>query len=168
MRGADALKSGFGRFCCLVSYPAAQADGMQGEVVARRNCKLWLRSAGLYAIVNPDIVGRTPMAVAYIEARPKGRGEHAPSKGDPTVQLGARPGQTRERQIWCGLGQCRLCSCPAFRGPGNRCEDCGHHYDEHTTSLGLRGRQSRKPSSTGHGADDVGVNQCPLTYWARG
>jgi hypothetical protein len=164
----DALKSGFGRFFCLVSYPAAQADGMQGEVVARRNCKLWLRSAGLYAIVNPDIVGRTPMAVAYIEARPKGRGEHAPGKGDPTVQLGARPGQTRERQIWCGLGQCRLCSCPAFRGPGNRCEDCGHHYDEHTTSLGLRGRQSRKPSSTGHGADDVGVNQCPLTYWARG
>lgn len=33
-----------------------------------------------------------------------------------------------------GLGRCRLCSCQAFRGRGNICEDCGHHYDEHTTS----------------------------------
>jgi hypothetical protein len=42
-------------------------------------------------------------------------------------------GHTLERRFRCGLGQCRLCSCPAFKGQGNRCEDCGHHYDDHTT-----------------------------------
>ncbi len=42
-------------------------------------------------------------------------------------------GHTRERQFLCGLGQCRLCSCQAFKGRGNICEDCGHHYDDHTT-----------------------------------
>jgi hypothetical protein len=41
--------------------------------------------------------------------------------------------QTRECPFWCGLGQCRRCSCVAFKGRGNICEDCGHHYDDHTT-----------------------------------
>jgi hypothetical protein len=40
---------------------------------------------------------------------------------------------TLETGLRCGLGQCSLCSCPAIKGQGNRCEDCGHHYDEHTT-----------------------------------
>ena len=33
-----------------------------------------------------------------------------------------------------GLGRCSKCSCPGFKGNGNICEDCGHHYDEHNTS----------------------------------
>ena len=38
------------------------------------------------------------------------------------------------RQYWMGLGPCKICSCRAFRGHGNICEECGHYYDEHTTS----------------------------------
>jgi hypothetical protein len=81
------------------------------------------------------------------------------------MQLNARPGQTPERQIWCGLGPCRLCSCPAFRGPpqGNRCEDCGHHYGDHTTSLGLVRASRAQTSSAGMGPVTRGVNRCPLT-----
>ena len=41
---------------------------------------------------------------------------------------------TCEMAIWCGLGRCSRCSCPAFQGRGNICEYCSHHYDEHGTS----------------------------------
>jgi hypothetical protein len=34
----------------------------------------------------------------------------------------------------CGMGKCRICSCPSFTGGGNICSDCGHRYDDHATS----------------------------------
>jgi hypothetical protein len=49
------------------------------------------------------------------------------------MQIVPHAGQAREREFTFGLGQCRLCSCWAFKGRGNICEDCGHHYDDHTT-----------------------------------
>jgi hypothetical protein len=33
-----------------------------------------------------------------------------------------------------GLGRCKLCACMAFKGKGNYCEDCKHHYGDHATS----------------------------------
>jgi hypothetical protein len=39
----------------------------------------------------------------------------------------------RSEDLFCGLGPCKYCSCRRFRGNGNICEECGHHYDEHTT-----------------------------------
>lgn len=48
------------------------------------------------------------------------------------MQIVSNVDQTRE-QFRCGLGECRICSCRAFKGRGNICEDCGHYYDEHTT-----------------------------------
>lgn len=35
--------------------------------------------------------------------------------------------------LTCALGPCKRCSCGKFGGNGNICEECGHHYDEHTT-----------------------------------
>ncbi len=49
------------------------------------------------------------------------------------MQIKPPAGPTLERQFGCGLGQCRRCSCWAFKGGGNICEDCGHDYDDHTT-----------------------------------
>ena len=49
------------------------------------------------------------------------------------MQTVPHSGQTREHQFWCGLGQCRRCSCWAFKGAGDICEDCGDHYNDHTT-----------------------------------
>jgi hypothetical protein len=49
------------------------------------------------------------------------------------MKIASHTGPTREHQITFGLGRCRLCSCWAFRGSGNICEDCGHHYDDHAT-----------------------------------
>jgi hypothetical protein len=43
-----------------------------------------------------------------------------------------RTGITLPITAW--LGQCSRCGCYSFRGSGNVCEDCGHHYDDHGTS----------------------------------
>jgi len=51
------------------------------------------------------------------------------------MQIAPHAFQALERQCWFGLGQCRRCSCQAFKGAGNICEDCGRHYDDHTTKL---------------------------------
>jgi hypothetical protein len=53
-----------------------------------------------------------------------------------------------------GLGQCRICSCIAFRGQGNQCEDCGHHYGDHTTKpfrTGVTG--PHQPATSEHEAE---------------
>lgn len=66
----------------------------------------------------------------------------------------------RERRVWCGLGQCRVCSCSAFRGQGNVCEDCGHHYDDHTTKPFRTGvTNSRQCAGAGHETDEGSVNR---------
>jgi hypothetical protein len=49
------------------------------------------------------------------------------------MKIATRIGPTPKRQFSFGLGRCRLCSCWAFKGSGNICEDCGHHYDDHAT-----------------------------------
>lgn len=64
-----------------------------------------------------------------------------------TVLLARKP---RERRARCGLGKCRICNCQAFRGSGNICEDCAHHYDEHATSPLRAGvSDSRRPVGAG-------------------
>ena len=55
-------------------------------------------------------------------------------------------GETRQSGLFCGLGRCGRCSCSSFRGSGNICEDCGHHYDEHGTSP-FRGPEQDHSSS---------------------
>ena len=68
--------------------------------------------------------------------------------------------QTQECPFWCGLGQCRLCSCVAFKGRGNICEDCGHHYDDHTTKpFRMSVTVPRRYAGTRHEADEGGVNR---------
>ena len=68
--------------------------------------------------------------------------------------------QTPEFAFWCGLGQCRLCSCVAFKGRGNVCEDCGHHYDDHTTKPFRTGvTDARQYAAKGHVADEGGMNR---------
>jgi uncharacterized Zn finger protein (UPF0148 family) len=42
--------------------------------------------------------------------------------------------KARGGELWSGLGRCSRCSCPSFKGQGNICEYCGHHYDDHGTS----------------------------------
>jgi hypothetical protein len=81
--------------------------------------------------------------------------------GATTMPLVTRRGQVQQRQVWCGLGQCRICSCPAFDGRGNLCENCGHHYDEHTTKSFRAGGTFAQPHHGG--VDETGVNQCPQT-----
>jgi hypothetical protein len=67
---------------------------------------------------------------------------------------------TRERRLSCGLGQCRICSCPAFKGHGNICEDCGHHYGDHTTKPFRTGATgSRQYIGTGYEAAEGGVSR---------
>lgn len=67
---------------------------------------------------------------------------------------------TRERRVRCGLGQCRLCSCSAFRGQGNVCEDCGHHYGDHTTKPFRTGATDAcLYAGTGHIANEGGMNR---------
>ena len=76
------------------------------------------------------------------------------------MQLVPRAVRRRERQVRCGLGQCRLCSCWAFRGQGNVCEDCRHHYDDHTTKPFRTGEIGpRQYVGTRHEADKGGVSR---------
>lgn len=42
--------------------------------------------------------------------------------------------ETQHSQPWYGLGRCKKCNCWAFKGNGNYCEDCKHHYNDHATS----------------------------------
>lgn len=42
--------------------------------------------------------------------------------------------QRVEGGLTCGLGRCGRCPCVAFKGSGNMCEECGHHYGDHGTS----------------------------------
>ena len=49
------------------------------------------------------------------------------------MQIARHAGLTQERPVKCGLGKCRICSCWAFKGGGDICEDCTHHYDDHAT-----------------------------------
>jgi hypothetical protein len=75
------------------------------------------------------------------------------------MQLVSRARRTWERPARCGLGKCRLCSCVAFRGRGDVCEDCGHHYGDHTTKpfragvTGLPQHAGRAPQADEGGMD---------------
>jgi hypothetical protein len=62
----------------------------------------------------------------------------------PSAIRACRP---RRMPVRCGLGQCRLCSCHAFRGRGNVCEDCRHHYDDHTTKPFRTGESSPRQTA---------------------
>lgn len=112
--------TGLAQFENTVNMPEVVADETCGERCTNQPpCTgYWVRGKG-----HPS---KQPFSRAALKRKPR--------KEASTLQLLARPGQTQERQVGCGLGQCRRCSCPAFGGRGNVCEDCGHHYDEHTTS----------------------------------
>jgi hypothetical protein len=47
--------------------------------------------------------------------------------------------------VHAGTGPCTKCSCSKFSGKGNICENCRHHYDDHSIGW-LKHREILAPS----------------------